>query len=1211
MEDDRLPYRKAIPVIGMVSSGKSTFLNSLLGIEILEAKDDITTKFVCIIRYNPKLKNPIFYHVKLEKYETSEDYYYIKDGKTAEGFNQIKDMISKINDSNKDENVEPQYDNLFYVLETDITNIKNKDFLNQFDFYDIPGLNEYIKNNENDKKNADKIDKNEIKEIKKQNIIEDNLEMKENQGENENLSEAPPTESKKSTKGTDEETESEKIKENMKYIKGIFQFIKNKIDFGIIIIDSCQHYKPQNIQIIKELHDNVNIEFQNFLFVLNKIDLVDDPEEAEQACRNYFVQRLDSNTFNINFNVFVKINSFQLKNEINMDKDFKYFFRYYFNKYISDFKKLKSATPSGEENLDSFTFIAFISSEITKFIQNKEQYLKELAEKVQDDEFQQVIKIYEEIKNEQSEIINFGIDLEKTEEDEEDKEEEKEDNQSILTLKAFYQSFKEKQLVPKYSDDVQTIIDFFNDFTKKDNETETNMPPSLTNEEEAISKFKLVFEGLKKYKTDEENVVELLSLDLNKLEKIIYNKKKIYIPFIGVSSAGKSTILNCIVGDYIFPESQKECTTKGIILQHNFKDETELFETDMDPSCDYYVFKERNSRPVAKGKYEVIKYLKTLNSFYSKNENKHFFILKTPIKLFDILNLSDDLKKRTSFIDLPGGDTDENAFNQLGKEGEMTIYQKLIHISTSFCFINKGRAIGLAQNYDVFRKLFNESHMHSQIINEKDFLKNCLFVLNEFTILSPEEKNITKIKMDIEQVLYNTNQNKELEKSINVTIFNALKYSQYLNAHKSYTNLSWLFKSVTKSYLNQFDFGIGIKLFQETNYVKFAYDNIKKRIKSITDNIDEKKKCTDDFLCIVKSLILDELQSLHRDSSNKDNTTIKKISNILYNFIENIKQIKFYKESFCEDFFNQLYNQILNSDALLKKQYNEYLGESFDYLDKFFNQDFEQKKNIKTEDINKLYKNIEPEIEDIFNKYNFENIFQKYEDKIIIYLKAKKGDAENILEDHDNNVNKALESITPGLQELITSFQKEINENVEGLGNDIEMFKKKAKEIIHKAYESSSEKLGVKTEMSLGELDTSFLEVLYNNLGIVGGVVAGGIGASLAVAIFGLNMIPGIGTVISLIAGVGILIIGAIFGPSKKKKFQNAIDKIIKNINEGFRKQKNILIRTLNKLENKLTKDMKTEIGIIAFHLEEGEKKEFEENKTLYFEIKEILLNSE
>ena len=117
-------------------------------------------------------------------------------------------------------------------------------------------------------------------------------------------------------------------------------------------------------------------------------------------------------------------------------------------------------------------------------------------------------------------------------------------------------------------------------------------------------------------------------LDLNRLEKIIYNKKKIYIPFICVSSAGKSTILNCIVGDYMFAESQKESTSKGIILQHNFKDETELFETDMDPCCDYYVFKERRSRPVAKGKY-----LKALKSFYSKKEIKHFFHIKNSHKI--------------------------------------------------------------------------------------------------------------------------------------------------------------------------------------------------------------------------------------------------------------------------------------------------------------------------------------------------------------------------------------------------------------------------------------------------------------------------------------------------------------------------------------------------------------------------------------------------
>ena len=52
----------AIPIIGMISSRKSTFLNSLLGIDVLETKDDVTTKFVCIIRHNSKLKQLKFYH---------------------------------------------------------------------------------------------------------------------------------------------------------------------------------------------------------------------------------------------------------------------------------------------------------------------------------------------------------------------------------------------------------------------------------------------------------------------------------------------------------------------------------------------------------------------------------------------------------------------------------------------------------------------------------------------------------------------------------------------------------------------------------------------------------------------------------------------------------------------------------------------------------------------------------------------------------------------------------------------------------------------------------------------------------------------------------------------------------------------------------------------------------------------------------------------
>ena len=52
--------RKFIPIIGTISSGKSTFLDSFLGIELLQTGILTTTKFVCIIKYS---KTTSFYHV--------------------------------------------------------------------------------------------------------------------------------------------------------------------------------------------------------------------------------------------------------------------------------------------------------------------------------------------------------------------------------------------------------------------------------------------------------------------------------------------------------------------------------------------------------------------------------------------------------------------------------------------------------------------------------------------------------------------------------------------------------------------------------------------------------------------------------------------------------------------------------------------------------------------------------------------------------------------------------------------------------------------------------------------------------------------------------------------------------------------------------------------------------------------------------------------
>ena len=1209
MENNLIENRKAIPVIGMVSSGKSTFLNSLLGIDVLEAKDNITTKFVCIIRYNSKLQSPKFYHVILKENQNSNDYNYYKEGEEAEGLENIKKMISSINSNNKESDSEPNYINLFYVLETPIQNIENKDFLSKYDFYDIPGLNEFIKEQKTQSGNILNENEEEKKEDNEENDEEDDEEKTQN------LSEAPTGNTIKVNKGFDDDI-NDTPKEDMKYIRGLFQYFKNKIDFGILVIDTEKHYKPQNIQIIEELHKIIEMKFENFLFVLNKIDKAEDREETIFLCRSFFINHIDTNIFNLENNVFVAIDSLQLKNEFLLKNDFECYFKYYFNKYYEKYVNIKTPTPNStlkeEEKIGACSFIDFLNDKMTENIkEDPREYLENLAQNVSKKELKIVEEIYEKIKNAQNQQIDFGIDL-----NQEENEEEEEEHDSIISLKAFYEIFKKKIMIPEYSEGVKQILNFFNDFSNQNNDTpgiENNIK-KVTEEEEAISKFRLIFEGLKKYEItngEKENIIELLGLDLKRLEKIIYNKRRIYIPFIGISSAGKSTILNCIVGHYIFPESKVECTTRGIIVKHSFDGKTELYETDIDPSCDYYIFKERDLKPIC-AQYNVVNYLRSLNNVYSNNQKKHFFILKTPIKLFDILGLSNDLKERISFIDLPGGDTDKNAMNQYVGGGEETVYQKLIHISTSFCFVNKGRSIHLNENAGLLNRLYKKSKMYnkdhssnSHILTEQEFLKNCLFIINDFGDLSKEEKDISKIQNEISKILYPNQQNKEMNNYINATIFNAKKYSSFLEISKNYTDLNYLFYSLFLEYNKIQKDRMKLKFHKDSNFVKFCLTKIKERI-SQTLTIDDKCKCDDEFFNKVNLILNMYETNLGNKIEKKDNICKRKIANILFYFKNNLKQIKFYEESNCEQFFSFIHNQILNSDILLKRKYFEYLSESFKYLDKFFNQDFSEKKIIKSEDLNRLKNDVQRIFEDIFNKYKFEDLFLITKTKIVDYLNNKKKKSKELMLEYNNNVNKAVESFTPEIQIELDNFKKKLEKMILNLNDEIEAQKKYIKEILQKSVENYN-KIESEGNFKYNEVNNSFLETLYNNLGIVNSLVAGGIGAGIMIGILGLGIIPGVGTVISAVGALSIFVIGFLAGPSREKKFKNTIDKMKKNIENGFDDQCWNLLYTIKKLKKKLIESYKREIGICSFKLNEDEQKDFEEKKEYYFRIKKIL----
>ena len=327
--------RKGIIVVGMISSGKSTFLNSLLGISYLEANDNITTKMVTIIRYNENIDQPKFYHLNaIEDKEIESGYCFIKDGEESIGEKEIINRISEINkkEAKLSENGEPKYEQLFYMLETNIKSIENKSFLKNHDFYDIPGLNEYMRTSNNENENNGGANEPNDNDINEENDMEDNQEYLNENEENEESKENN-TSNNRNNNNNDRNNYVNRSRENMRYIKGIFKYLKKIIERKIIVLSCETYYKPQNLQIIEEIKKYLNVPLKDNLIVLNKIDISNDRTKTIADCKQFYINNIDSTIFNINSNKFVPLNSMQFKNELLMKYDYKYYYLYYFNLY--------------------------------------------------------------------------------------------------------------------------------------------------------------------------------------------------------------------------------------------------------------------------------------------------------------------------------------------------------------------------------------------------------------------------------------------------------------------------------------------------------------------------------------------------------------------------------------------------------------------------------------------------------------------------------------------------------------------------------------------------------------------------------------------------------------------------------------------------------------------------------------------------------------
>ena len=148
--------RFAIPIIGAINSGKSTFLNNFLNLKnILQIGDQVTTRFISIIRHDKNAIVPEIYRVEIEKRNSGKGYNFKETGENIlkqkeNNIDNISKIIKELNhdiDVNNSQNSDKYlYDieKYFLIIKTKIPIFEGEfeEYGDLIDFLDIPGLDE-------------------------------------------------------------------------------------------------------------------------------------------------------------------------------------------------------------------------------------------------------------------------------------------------------------------------------------------------------------------------------------------------------------------------------------------------------------------------------------------------------------------------------------------------------------------------------------------------------------------------------------------------------------------------------------------------------------------------------------------------------------------------------------------------------------------------------------------------------------------------------------------------------------------------------------------------------------------------------------------------------------------------------------------------------------------------------------------------------------
>ena len=976
------------------------------------------------------------------------------------------------------------------------------------------------------------------------------------------------------------------------YFDEIFSLLTlNDIFFEIIIFNSENGFGGDAIpKIIKKLKEKNCLKMKKNLYILNKIDKRSNPEECIENFKKFFYDNFQDEKKNIDVeiniynNEFVPLSSLLYQAEIKYKEDFYYFLMIFLIQYIKELTKEESFSEFLDKKIENIIIQNEVDQTKIEEIEDVDN-LEENDMEIINKSISKLKEIIKQLKRDSG--FSLGINDEVNDEI----------KKAYLIFKLkLYNNYCFSKSYKILEDAIKNIIS---------NTDDMSCPPSpgikknniITNNNDVLNDMVNFFKEKLGKQLEEHN------LEIKIIRDHLYNNK-LRIAFIGNISVGKSTVLNCIIGEDILPTKEEDCTFRAIIIKHNKNiNDFYLYQTkviEFGRGSKKYINYIEKDNYYCRGINNINSYLKTKNSDKKMNDKDTALIIQGRLKIFDFIKLDENLINRIEFIDLPGLNRKD------GEEIDKKFYEQILEYCNSCIYINLP-AIKDGTNSDNIRNNYLKDKNNFSLNLRNEFLGSCLFLINRADEIQDDNEKI-KIKNDLIKILLNVEKN--VEKNINVCFFSGKFFLIYLEHYNMYVNalenspfsiLYILFEEFSDSWFNK-------------TFSKFIIKKCDKIAETLTIKLKKVKDILvpNDFnnkmICAFNQLF----EALGRKFSKKEQEEIIKK---LYGLSYEIKNHDFSKTIFSRVFFEKLKEIIIKTDNLQRRNLKIMIDDFFRDVDDFFKRNViekNKKEEEKDEKKHDLFKNkMIPRIDSLLNEKSnhLKQIIDKTKKACLTIIDDEITNADSRLKSADNDLKKASSVLEKKLQEKITDMKKECEEEVKTTGKEIE---KETKESIDIYF--SSNDLSFST-VEISELKASFLSLVTGALGAVlsgsglyfgGAAIASGIAAGTVSLTAITSFIGSFFGPIGIIGGlaVGALIGGLVFYFTKTNKYIESLEKTKPKIEETFTNNERSILKDFDKFKVDLNVELKKKLEIFDKSIE-FKKEEMDKIKNQYYILKE------